>query len=568
MSGELSQEACEAQALLFQNDPFRFQRFNKAQTRFLRALKDPKPESLTIVLFLKPNRVGGSRILMASMSAIIFGTERPAAQCSPFGDKWPFPVRCARLISTAETLGDVGPLQKAMKDLFPVGRYVQSRGVGKAYNSAGKADNGWTWDAMSYGQTALAAAGSTMGVIFMSEPPPHDVYVECLTRLGGNGMMIVECTQLDMAPWLEELADDAGGLEVDGIQYGALKLDGKSVGEVRVVRGDIEDSCSEHSNGHQSHSAIEALVAGWPEEERASRRSGVPMKLSGRIFPGWSDLNELAAIPDWHQEQWDLGNVVVSNLLDPHDRKPWAIGWFATYPNDDVICFQEWPDFDFAKTKSSPITEIEDYRAIILGLDKAIGRVPDNWVIDKLFGNTPGKGTALTLRRMLARPCRDCLKHVGLAAFEDLDERSEAYLSAERDCQHIIRYSNGVAYSGSVNDGHILVRDWLGNPGKGHRSKLYALKATTPNFCKGMRKYSWAENSVDEKGHSEKPELIHKDFPDLVTNLFRRKLNIYPKDARPLPLHIARPRMILPPRLDPIVVTPTQTGRDGRPRVR
>ena len=546
MSDDLT-EACEAQALNFQNDPFRYQKFNLAQTRFLRALKEPKVESLTIVLFLKPNRIGGSRILMGAWSAIMFGTERPAAQCSPFGDWWPFPVRNARLVSTAETLGDVGPLQKAMRDLFPVGRYTQSRGVGKAYNSAGKTDNGWTWDAMSYGQGSLAAAGSTMGLILMSEPPPKDLYVECLTRLGGNGMMIIECTQLDLAPWLEEFAEDAGGVTRDGIQYGTLKLDGRAVGEVRVVRGDIEDSCSEHSNGHQSHSAIEATIAGWPVEEREARRRGVPLKLSGRIYPEWGDANELEEVPEWHRKQWDAGEVILSSVLDPADQKPWAMAWFATYPNNDVICFMEWPTFNFDECKISPIHALEDYRNTIIECEAAVGRPQDKRYIDPLFGNAPGKGNARTLRKMLSSPCKECLRHVGRAEYEDLDERSEAYLSAEISCKHKLSYLNSIAYNGSVRDGHIIVRAQLGEKPNGIRPKFYALKSCA-NMCRGMRRYAWRQKTNAET--DDKPSLIYKDFPDLWRLGALKRFHEYPKDHVSVPL--SRPGRLWTPRVDPL----------------
>ncbi len=565
------------------HDPVAFWKQNFFQQRLVRACKDLKPQSLTIILALKPNRVGGTHAVTQILSAIMFGSpNNPDFQGAPFGQDWPF-LKAGRIVSTAENLADVGALQMALKSALPVGEYEQSRGVGKGYNSAGVAPKfGWNWDAYTFGQDALAAAGKTLGIVVDSEPLPKALYSECLTRLSGNGVMLIECVQMDLAPWLEELAEDCEGKAVkmkvyreaaDGTRteyddpiprallFGSLKLDGKVVGEVRVVRGDVEDACAEHSNGHMSHSAIEAMVAGWPAEEREARRTGKPMKLSGRIFPNWNEDNEIEEVPEWHRKEWDAGNVIISNLLDPHDAKPWALGWFATYQNDDVIAFQEWPDFDFAPCKQSPITEIEEYRAIINAMDAEPGRLPDHWVIDKLFGNTPGKGTSQTLKKMLAKPCVACLRHVGRAEYEDLDERSEAYLAAERSCKHVIRYSDGVAYKGSVNQGHILVRSAIG--GKGKRPKLFALKPYTPNFCKGMRRYAWKERSKDAGG-DDKPELINKDFPDLVANLFRRKLNIYPREA-PRP-QAPPPGKLWVPRKDPMPMSHTQTARDARPR--
>lgn len=513
----LPQEVLEAQALNFQVDPFRFQKFNLAQTRFLRAIKDPKPNALTIVLFLKPNRIGGSRVMMAGWSAILFGTERAAAKCSPFGEYWPFPTRSARLVSTSETLGDVGPLQKAMRDLFPAGRYTQNRGVGKSYNSAGKTDTGWTWDVMSYGQDYLSAAGSTMSLVLMSEPPPRGMFTECLTRLGGDGLMIVECTQLDLAGYLEEMAEDATGETRDGIQYGTLKLDGKPVGEIRVVRGDIEDSCREHSNGHQSHSAIEALIAGWPPEEREARKTGKPLKLSGRILPNWGEKNEISKLDDYHQDCISRGAVRIASVIDPHDRKPWFCTWFAGFPNDDVIAVAEWPPFNFNDCKSSPVSDIERYRDVILEAEASLGLPVTVRLIDGMFGAAIKSGSGMNIIQMLAAPCIGCSDAAGVGkpavplwAGEEVDTER----ASEVKCPHRLTYKRAPAYDGSVRDGNILVRAHIGESGE--RAKLSAMREFTPNFCESARRYSWKENTRDDRGLSEKPQLVWKDGIDTV----------------------------------------------------
>lgn len=520
-------EALASLALHKKADPFKYQRFNTAQRRLLRALQDPKPASLTIVLFLKPNRVGGSRVVVAATSAIIFGTSHPAAQCSPFGSRWPFPVKSARLLSTSETLGDTGPIQKALRDLFPEGRYTQNRGVGKSYNSSLKVlDSEWDMDMMSYGQDALSAAGSTKGLIIGSEPMPHDLFVECLTRLGGQGMLILECTQLDLAPYLEEMAEDAGGKTVDGIQYGTLKLDGKPVGEIRVVRGDIEESCSEHHNGHQPHSAIEATIAGWPAEEREARRTGKPLHLSGRIYPNWGEANELEKLPEWHGEQWRAGKVRISSVIDPADRKPWAASWFATFENEDVVAFAEWPPFDYNACRSSPVVDIEAYRDVLIETEAAIGKKTDIRLIDGLFGAAIKSGRGLNIIQMLAAPCLGCLDRMGKE-------------EAREKCTHRLAYGQAPAYDGSVRDGHILVRTAIG--GDGVRPKFFAMREACPNLVHGMRRYAYKENTVESRGLSSTPQLVLKDFPDCVRMGYLARFHKWPVDRgeppRPRGLH-------------------------------
>jgi hypothetical protein len=208
--------------------------------------------------------------------------------------------------------------------------------------------------------------------------------------------------------------------------------------------------------------------------------------------------------------------------------------WFAIYPNEDVIAFQEWPPFDFQACKSSPVTDLEDYRSIILESEATIGRPVDLRFIDPLFGNTPGKGNAKTIRNMLSGPCRACMKKAGQGDYEEVNEKSAAYLLAARTCTHKLFYSNSLAYDGSVRDGHILVRQAIGNPAKGVRPKLYATEAC-PNFRKGMRRYAWKEEKNPQRALSEKAQLVYKDFPDLVRLGYLKNFQKWPEPAAPLP---------------------------------
>ena len=560
-------DALKTVAIHKRRDPVNFYRANFFQQRLYHAMKAPQRDTLTVVLALKPNRVGGSFGLNNILSAIIYGTANPNFAGDPFGPAWPF-LKAFRLFSTSENLADVGALQLAMAGTFPKGRYAQSRGVGKGYNSSwkanvedGKPGAGWTGDMFSYGQDALSAAGANKGLVLFSEPPPRALFTEGVTRLSGNGVLLLEAVQLDLAPWLEEMAEEARGRtvpltlyrEVDGvrvpcadpvpesIKYGSFKLDGVDVGEIRVVRGDVEDACREHSNGHMAHSAVEAMVAAWPAEEREARRRGKPLKLSGRIYPNWGDANELDALPAYHAECWAKGEVRVANVLDPADARPWALTWFAGFPNEDVIAFAEWPTFDYAGTKQSPVTDLEDYRDLILETDAVIGRAIDNRFIDPLFGNAPGKGNARTLRTMLAGPCRACMAKARRTvnqqptdAFNDVEESPEILALAARECGHRLEYVPSLAYHGSVRDGHILVRAAIG--GGGRREKIYAMRDACPNFCIGMRRYAPKIEKNPDRATLERPQLAYKDFPDLIRYLLLKRWEKWPLDLGPAKL--------------------------------
>ena len=524
-------------------DPVMCYRANVAQKRFYSAIANPKPESLTVVLFLKGNRAGGSWGLLTAWSAIMFGTAHPLFQRSPFGRLWPF-RRSARLAAPIGSLGDKGPIQTAITRLFPPGRYEMSKGMGHGYFSQGSADTGWDFDMVTYDQDPLQVAGANKGLILTSEPPNQPTFVELLTRLSGNGMMISEMTRLDMATFIEEYVD-----------AGALILDGKKVGEVRVVTADIHDSCREHSGGHQSHSAIEATIAGWPAEEREARRTGKALRLSGRIYPSYGDHNEISEMPDYHQACWDSGQVRIANLIDPHDSRPWFVVWIAAFPNSDAIAFAEWPNLDFRACKVSPITDIEDYRNPIAESEVTIGLPTVNRGMDSGHMYTPGKGNAKTIDIMLRGPCRRCMVAAG-AGLDD-DDQSDAYQRASQSCTHKLAFQGWPVYSGSINHGHTLVRPNLG--GSGQRPKFYVMDSC-PNTRYALRHYAYKVEKNPERAAAERASYINKDGADVVAGFYKLGFQDWPAEVRPLAVNPVRtgapadPRVSQPPeRLWPVV---------------
>lgn len=525
-------------------DPLDFIHFHRGQRRLIDACKDVDPNWLTLVEFLKPNGNGGSWATIGIWSAIMWGTRNPCFRGQPFGKSWPF-LRSARLMSTKEILKDQGPIQRAIRHTFPARRYAQGRGAGTSYYSEGRTDTKWDWDVLTYDQAVLQAAGANKGLLVCSEPPPHNLLTESVTRLRGQGLIIIEMTQMDLAAWNEEYVD-----------AGAFLLDGKKVGDIRIVQGDIEDACSDHSDGFKPHSAILAEIASWPEEEREARKTGQPMKWAGRIYRAWGAEHELEALPDYHADCWERGKVRIFNCVDPHDARPWAVGWFAAFPNEDVVQFAEWPNCKFDGCRVSPITDVEEYREMILateaGFNTSRGRVLP---VEGHYGDPehmamPGKGSGYdgSLRNLLASPCRKCLIAAGSGLGDD--DTTEAWQKANAACKHKIVYTGWPVYQGSVAYGHMLVRQTLGDTVKGIRPKSYAMKEACPNSCYAMRHYAFKDERNAEKRGAEKPSLIHKDFPDLWRGGYMLGWQKWPDDVKDL------------------YIEPRRTGGPGSPKAR
>lgn len=469
-------------------DPVAFHDFNLAQVRAIRALEDPE---IYILVSMMGNGTGKTFVHFGAITAaIMFGTVNPLFS-KPWYDPWPY-VKDARFCSTAENLKDGGPIQKAMQQLWPQdGSWWQSRGVGKGYYSQGGNERGWTWDSMTYDQSVEQYAGPTKGLIVCSEPPPEHLFPEIIARLRAGGLLIMEMTPLDMAGYLLDMIDE-----------GVFKDDhGNVVGKIKLVEGSIEDNCRDHSpHGQLLHRDIERMKSAWRQhggkEEEEARASGQPIQLAGRILNNWrEDTNAVDELTPYHQECWDKGLFNLFYQLDPHDRKPFAMTWSAIFPNEDEVVVAEWPDETlprFHQMKDDPITEIDEYRDLILGTEEDIGVSPERRLIDPNFGNAPKVGQK-TVKTLFAQPCERCLEA----------GRGET-------CPHRLYF---VDPPDSLTEGHRLLKRQIGNT-DGLRPKLFVL-SNCKNTIYAMKRYGWKENKNPSQGTSEKPELIHKDFVDL-----------------------------------------------------
>lgn len=478
-------------------DPLSNYLFNPGQIRFINLCRNPC-DSLTICEFLKGNGGGGSWVMVAIMSAIMFGTKNPLF--AGFGPKqWKF-IKDLRIVTTSESLTDAGPIQKAMNHLFPAGRWTQSRGVGKNFYSQGYTDTGFTWDIMTFNQSVTEFAAHTKGAIFISEPAPEPIFFEVCTRLRGHGVVFVEMTQLDMAGYNQDILENG------------LAINGRKIGEVRHTYMHHHEACAEHNiGGHRLHASIEADFALWLRQDPGvaeARASGKSLKLTGLIYGRWSDANELDALPTFHQQCWDANRVIISCVMDPHDRKPWAIAWFATFPNDDVVVFAEWPGFMFHEVKSSPINDPEDYRGIIMETEAEFYPVKHRR-IDPNFGEAPKLAAGVTVKSMLSGPCEKC---IGIYKKDGAREK----------CKHLLVFQSA---PNDIPSGHIMVRAAIGNPVKGVRPKLYIMKASSPNMAYGVRHYAFKEQKDPKKALSEQPSYVFKDFPDLLRYFYNSGLD-------------------------------------------
>jgi len=249
---------------------------------------------------------------------------------------------------------------------------------------------------------------------------------------------------------------------------------------------------------------------------RGAQNGKVPAPLRSRL-PELVGGQRDEALPEYHQDCWDRDRVVITNVIDPADRKPWAIAWFATFPNDDVVEFAEWPPFDYAACKSSPVSNIESYRDIIIEAEASIGKPVRNRVIDGLFGAAIKSGRGLNCIQMLSAPCEPCIEKHG---------KEKAWAGA---CRHRLTYRQAPAYDGSVETVTFSCVLPSGERSAGQRlhDDFMPQRHLRPTALRVQREPPRGQ------GLSGQPQLVNKDFPDLKRMLYLCGLHRYPSEPKP-----------------------------------
>ena len=226
------------------------------------------------------------------------------------------------------------------------------------------------------------------------EPPPHKLWAAMKTRFRKGGLMVFVLTALEDAAWIDD----------------ELEIPERIGKDVFVTVMDTEDSCIEHGvRGHLHHADIEAMFKDFDEAELRARKGGEYLHLAGKIYKtyradhgGHCPLE----IHDYHQDEWEKGRFTLYNVMDPHDRKPFALGWYAVFKNGDIYTVAEWPDDSwppFHKIKDCPYVP-KDYAKIIMETEDALGMKDAGLrgrivrIIDPNFGNTPSFATKTTIK--------------------------------------------------------------------------------------------------------------------------------------------------------------------------
>lgn len=236
----------------------------------------------------------------------------------------------------------------------------------------------------SYDQGREAYQGDDVDLIVNDEEPPYDIYLEQRMRLvDRDGEMLFAMTSVKgMTDLLADLYENSNIIKSQQAKY----LDNQPLPRISEKNGIKFYFLWTTENKFISQNRLEQEVKIMDTNEIKSRIYGLPTGVALRIYPMFSDKVHVMRwedIPDT--------KVTLYHVCDPHDRKPWAMQWWAVHKTGIKYCIWEYPYKRNFNDMEYDDKTYEDYAKVIddieLQLTEIFGRRVSKRFIDPNFGN-------------------------------------------------------------------------------------------------------------------------------------------------------------------------------------
>lgn len=377
-----------------------------------------------------------------------------------------------RIITTATAAQTV--YDEELAKWMPQGRY-RAKKNGHKFNQVYQGLGGGEFDILTHDQDPMQGESVTLDWAIGDEPMSRRHFSALKSRFRFGGIIIFVLTPLEGAAWMQHqlLSPDRLGKDVFHIRLSA------------------EVNCIQHgTRGLMEHSALEDMWRDFDEDELEARRDGLPLALSGSIYKNFRmNGHVMDFLPIYYQDCWDKKLFTLWQTIDPHDRKPWFITWRAVFPNGNSFAVGEWPDDSmrpFHKMKSWG-WGWNQYAKLTVETEEAMGVPAYATIFD------PNYGPSATM------DAEGVTSHAA--------EFAKAYRALTGRSRKMIFPPD------SISEGHLRVKQALGDPARGVTPEMYYL-SHVKNLIFSMTNYGYAENKNEEKGLSEMPVLQFKDGAD------------------------------------------------------
>jgi hypothetical protein len=299
----------------------------------------------SIVVCLHNNKSGKTGTAANILQSIMWPDIKSPWFNYPLFNNWPYEARQGRIIGTVKNTSDDGPIRKEILRWWSPSRYSSEKNK-KGYNSIYWTDTDWNFDVMTYEQDTDEFEGPFLSWTWCDEPPPERLVGAITSRFIGGGLWLITATPLNCGPLLSTLND--------------LKERGKTVAyltaniwESSVTQG--KPNSQGRKKGLWTDEMISDYVAGIPPDEYDARVKGEASLKSGVIYPDFDRRYHVIGQEHCYYDRFDINSAYgrasqCYTVIDPHRKGYPAIQWWMLTPNNDLICYNEFPTRNWLNT--------------------------------------------------------------------------------------------------------------------------------------------------------------------------------------------------------------------------
>jgi hypothetical protein len=230
-------------------------------------------------------------------------------------------------------------------------------------------------------------------------------------------------------------------------------------------------------------------------DEIKARIYGIPVNLSGKIYLSFNRKVHVVSL-DFVPRQ----NITLYHVLDPHDRKPWAMQWWAVHSTGTAYCIDEYPNRDFNEMTSDDKT-YDDYAKIIKEKEDSLYALFYKRVFKRIIDPNFGNKTVQLAQR----------------------QGGQAHTTPKKELQERgLRFADGID---ALEVGHLKVRsvlDWKEISGEIVKQPACYITDYCTNTIRHLSRYS-RKDIIGADGDTKddvKPLDKYKDFSDTTRYFF------------------------------------------------
>ncbi len=261
-----------------------------------------------------------------------------------------------RIVADPKTIQE--KIVPELKKWLPYGSYTSHK-KGKIYESEFIIrETGCVFDLMTTEQDITDFESVDLDWLWNDEPSRYNIVTACLMRLRKSGYAMFTFTPLFTA-----------GFMLDNF---INKVDDN----IKVTYSEAESNCKIHGiRGIRTHESIIEKMKFLNPLEYDARIKGKFMFSAGLKYPQFNkDIHFIEPFTYRDDKNRLDKNYIIVNVLDPHDRKPFALGWYLVEIVKPYRCYviEEYPKEPYERI-SFDGKSTREYALLIKGVEERIG---------------------------------------------------------------------------------------------------------------------------------------------------------------------------------------------------